>query len=95
MSEKTDIWTLAEDELAAVKKHLSDKLVTGCWVCQENDWIIHPTVTGEKPYDPTANFIAVADSAPKVRITCKNCGNIGYFSTDVMGLSRPEDQSDG
>lgn len=90
-----DIWTLSDDQIIVVQQYLSDRLSSGCWVCGENDWVIHPTVTGEKPFDPDAEYLAVADSAPKVRITCNNCGNIGYFSTTVMGLIKPEVGQDG
>jgi hypothetical protein len=91
-----DTWTLRADQIEIVEKHLEKFMINGCWVCQNNDWIILPRLSGEKPYDPEAEYFAIADSAPKVRITCKNCGNAVYFSSEVIGLnvSPPETSND-
>ncbi|MFG6566702.1 hypothetical protein [Sulfitobacter sp. 1A13679] len=82
-----DTWTLSEQQMATVRRHLERVLTDGCWVCKKNDWIILAKLSGEKPYDPNANYLALPDSGPKVRITCKNCGNAAYFSSDVIGLN--------
>jgi len=83
----TGPWVLGEDQMDIVRKHLEKFLVNGCWVCEKNDWIVLPRLSGEKPYDPEAAYLSMEDSAPKVRITCKNCGNVAYFSSEIIGLN--------
>lgn len=77
---------LSDDELAQVKAGLSDKLKAGCWNCGEQDWLILPFVVGEEFYDAQGQFLTSASYAPKIRLTCQNCGNIAYFSAKSMGL---------
>lgn len=81
-------WVLTDKQMTMVSDHLEKVLTDGCWICKKNEWIIFPRLSGEKPYDPHADYLSMAESNPKVRITCKNCGNINYFSTDLIGVTR-------
>lgn len=80
-----DTWTLNDAQLSGLRAHL-DKHLKGCWMCGENDWLVLPLLTGEKPFDPKADYLAMSDRAAKVRLTCRTCGNIAYMSAEVMGL---------
>lgn len=77
---------LSADELAIVTHLLENKLKSACWNCGEQSWLIYPTVLGEAFYDGKGQFLTSAHMAPKVRLTCKECGNIAYFSAESMGL---------
>ena len=78
---------LSSSELLTIKEGLATKLKAPCWNCGEQDWLIFPTVIGEAFYDAEGQFMTSAYLAPKVRITCRNCGNIVYFSAESMGLN--------
>lgn len=98
MAEKrktTRHFNLSSDSLAKVAAHLEERMKRGCWACGENDWLIHPFLSGERPYDPQASFIAVQESAPRVRLTCKTCGNIAWFSADIIGVTGEEETTNG
>lgn len=82
-----DILRLTPEQIEKVREHLEVRMVNGCWACGSNDWLIHPFLSGERPYDPAARIIAVQESAPKVRLTCKSCGNVAHFSAEVIGLT--------
>lgn len=78
---------LSGGELQLIKDRLATKLKSGCWNCGEQDWLILPTVIGESFYDAKGQFMTSAHFAPKVRLTCRSCGNVAYFSADSMGLN--------
>lgn len=78
---------MTDAELASVKQVILEKLQPVCWSCSQQDWLIFPTVLGEAFYDANAQFLTSAYLAPKVRLTCRNCGNIAYFSAESMGLN--------
>ena len=83
---------LTEEELTGIKDQLTSKLQSGCWNCKNQDWLIFPTVLGEAFYDAEGEFLTSAYLAPKVRLTCRNCGNIAYFSAESMGIkTEPSD----
>lgn len=77
---------LAESDLARIKQSLATRLKSACWNCGEQDWLIFPTALGEAFYDAEGQYLTSAYLAPKVRLTCRNCGNIVYFSAESMGL---------
>lgn len=77
---------LSEAELAAVKERLSTSLKSACWNCAQQDWLIFPTVLGEAFYDGAGQFMTAAHVGPKIRLTCRNCGNIAYFSAEALGV---------
>ena len=90
-----DPWVLTEEQSAKARAHISKHLgETGCWICGNMNWTFLIKLTGEKPFDPEAEYVAVSDSAPKLRITCTTCGNIVYFSAEVMGLLDKEVRKD-
>lgn len=77
---------LSEEEMNAIFSGLSEKLLSGCWNCSAQDWRILPFVVGENFYDAQGQFLTSASFAPKIRLTCNNCGNIVYFDAKAMGL---------
>jgi hypothetical protein len=81
------IGNLSEAELTGIKDNLSHRLKKGCWNCGEQDWLIFPTALGEGFYDAGHGFMTSAHLGPKIRLTCRNCGNIVYFSAESMGLN--------
>lgn len=87
-------WKLTKPQLDRIHEHIRRFMTDGCWICELNEWRVHPYLIGEKPFDPEAKYVAIADSGPKVRIACGNCGNVVYFSADVMQLPMNAEQTD-
>lgn len=77
---------LPADSMDKIEKHLIKHLKDGCWVCKGNDWLIFPTLLGEDFYDGSGQYLTSASMGPKVRLTCRTCGNIIYFSAESVGV---------
>lgn len=77
---------LPADSLDKIEKHLITHMKDGCWVCKDSDWLIFPTLLGEDFYDEAGRYMTSASMGPKVRLTCRTCGNIIYFSAESMGV---------
>ena len=83
---------LSENDLKVLTGAISERLTASCWNCGCSDWLIFPTLLGEGFYDKGGLYMTSATLGPKVRLTCKNCGNIIYFSADALGFTGAEDE---
>lgn len=82
---------LTDDDLAEITSLLETRLSTACWNCGERDWLIFPTLLGEEFFDRGGEYLTSASIGPKVRLTCRNCGNIIYFAADALGFGGAHD----
>lgn len=85
---------LTDNQLLHLKGRLTEVLTASCWACGKHDWLIFPTLLGEEFYDAEGSFLTSASMGPKVRLTCRNCGNIIYFSSEALGLEPDDENTD-
>lgn len=82
---------MSEADLRKVKLFLAANLTSPCWNCGKAEWSIFPIVIGEEFYDGEGRFMSSAYLAPKIRMTCANCGCIAYFSAEMLDLKVDQD----
>lgn len=78
---------LSETELAATEAALAKRLEKPCWNCESMEWSVFPVLLGEDFFDHTGNYMTSSTMGPKIRVTCKGCGNIAYFDALALGVT--------
>lgn len=87
---------MSDDQLNALHTKLLDVL-GNCPVCCERDWLIHPEILVDAVYNGIDLQLRLNQlfAAPKIRLTCRNCGNLLYFSASALGvIPLPDETND-